>query len=77
MLSSQPGLQLVFLNGCSTEAQVRRLLDLGVPAVIATNRAIDDGVATASPSASTSASPMAGHALRAFIDAETRCDGVW
>ncbi|MCB9547929.1 MAG: CHAT domain-containing protein [Myxococcales bacterium] len=46
LLSRQPGLQVVFLNGCSTEPQVRRLLDLGVPAVIATNRAIDDGVAT-------------------------------
>ncbi|MEZ4471736.1 MAG: CHAT domain-containing protein [bacterium] len=46
MLGNLPGLQLVFLNGCSTEPQVRRLLELGVPAVIATSRAIDDGVAT-------------------------------
>ena len=28
-------LQLVFLNGCSTEPQVQGLLDAGVPAVIA------------------------------------------
>lgn len=37
-----PNLQLVFLNGCSTLAQVRRLLDLGVKAIIATAVPIDD-----------------------------------
>jgi WD40 repeat protein len=41
------GLQLVFLNGCSTRAQVAGLLEAGVAAVIATARAIDDGVARA------------------------------
>ena len=41
------GLQLVFLNGCSTRAQVAGLLEAGVPAVIATARAIDDGMARA------------------------------
>jgi len=41
------GLQLVFLNGCSTRAQVARLLEAGVAAVIATARAIDDGMARA------------------------------
>ncbi|MEZ4471574.1 MAG: CHAT domain-containing protein [bacterium] len=46
MLALQPGLRLVVLNGCSTGPQVQRLLDLGVPAVIATSRAIDDAVAT-------------------------------
>ena len=39
------GLQLVFLNGCSTRAQAARLLDAGVASVITTARAIDDGVA--------------------------------
>ena len=42
---SVAGLQLVFLNGCSTRAQVARLLEAGVAAVIATARAIDDGMA--------------------------------
>src|SRR5271166_2527852 len=41
------GLQLVFLNGCSTRAQVARLLEAGVAAVIATARAIDDAMARA------------------------------
>ena len=41
------GLQLVFLNGCSTRGQVARLLEAGVSAVIATARAIDDGMARA------------------------------
>jgi tetratricopeptide (TPR) repeat protein len=46
LLGQQRGLKLVFLNGCSTRPQVKRLLDAGVPAVIATARPIDDDVAT-------------------------------
>jgi len=45
-LGKQKGLQLVFLNGCSTAPQVRALLAAGVPAVIATERDIDDKIAT-------------------------------
>jgi len=45
-LGGQRGLELVFLNGCSTRGQVRGLLDAGVPAVIATSQRIDDEVAT-------------------------------
>ena len=45
-LGHQRGLELVFLNGCSSRGQVQGLLDAGVPAVIATSQAIDDGVAT-------------------------------
>lgn len=44
-LAQQNGLQLVFLNGCSTEPQVEGLLQARVPAVIATSQAIDDAVA--------------------------------
>ncbi|MBN1560839.1 CHAT domain-containing protein [candidate division KSB1 bacterium] len=44
-LGQQRGLQLVFLNGCSTEQQVQGLLHNKVPAVIATSQAIDDAVA--------------------------------
>ena len=36
---------LVFLNGCSTEPQVRRLREAGVKAVVATTHAIQDAVA--------------------------------
>ena len=43
-LGQCPELQLVFLNGCSTRAQSARLLDVGVAAVIATARAIEDAV---------------------------------
>jgi len=46
LLGQQRGLKLVFLNGCSTRPQVKRLLDAGAPAVIATARPIDDAVAT-------------------------------
>jgi WD40 repeat protein len=46
LLGKQRGLKLVFLNGCSTRPQVKRLLDAGVPAVIATARPINDQVAT-------------------------------
>ncbi|MEZ6057048.1 MAG: SUMF1/EgtB/PvdO family nonheme iron enzyme [Planctomycetaceae bacterium] len=45
-LSQQRGLQLVFLNGCSTQQQTQGLLDAGVGAVISTSRAIRDEVAT-------------------------------
>jgi hypothetical protein len=44
-LGQQPGLVLVFLNGCSTEPQVRRLRAAGVKAVVATTREIDDRIA--------------------------------
>ncbi len=44
-LSAQSGLQLVFLNACSTQAQVQSLLDAGVGAVIATSQAIDERAA--------------------------------
>ncbi len=46
LLGQQRGLKLVFLNGCSTRPQVKRLLDAGVPAVIATAQPIADAVAT-------------------------------
>lgn len=45
-LSQQQGLQLVFLNGCSTQQQTRELLDANIAAVISTSRSIDDRVAT-------------------------------
>ncbi len=45
-LAQQNGLELLFLNGCSTAAQTKGLLDAGVAAVISTSQAIDDGVAT-------------------------------
>ncbi|HEX9941447.1 MAG TPA: CHAT domain-containing protein, partial [Thermoanaerobaculia bacterium] len=45
-LGEQRGLELVFLNGCSSRGQVQGLLDAGVPAVVATSQAIDDAVAT-------------------------------
>ena len=45
-LGHQSGLQLVFLNGCSTQPQVQGLLEAGVAVVIATSQAIDDQVAT-------------------------------
>lgn len=44
-LSQQRGLELVFLNGCSTELQAASLIDANVSMVIATSQAIDDEVA--------------------------------
>lgn len=44
-LSYQKNLKLVFLNGCSTKRQVKLLLDLGIPAVIATDSNIEDELA--------------------------------
>jgi hypothetical protein len=44
-LGRQRGLVLVFLNGCCTEGQVRRLRAAGVKAVVATTVEIEDRVA--------------------------------
>ncbi|PHN00845.1 CHAT domain-containing protein [Flavilitoribacter nigricans] len=41
-LARLESLQLVFLNGCETEKTARRLLELGVPAVIGTHRPVPD-----------------------------------
>ncbi|PSR14685.1 MAG: hypothetical protein DA408_07740 [Bacteroidetes bacterium] len=46
LLGQQQGLQLVFLNGCSSKGQVKGLLAAGVPAVIATSVPIEDRKAT-------------------------------
>ncbi|MBX2818134.1 MAG: SUMF1/EgtB/PvdO family nonheme iron enzyme [Rhodothermaceae bacterium] len=45
-LSSQPGIRLVFLNGCSTEKQVEHLLENGIEVVIATSQDIVDETAS-------------------------------
>jgi len=45
LLAQQPELKLAFLNGCSTRKQVGYLLQLGVPAVIATAVKVDDSMA--------------------------------
>lgn len=45
-LISAAGPRLIFLNGCATRGQVRRLLELGTPAVIATSRPVGDEMAT-------------------------------
>ncbi|MFT6321271.1 MAG: hypothetical protein ACJAT4_002200, partial [Granulosicoccus sp.] len=45
MLAHQKNLKLVFLNGCSTKAQVEGLLEKGIPAVIATSVPINDNKA--------------------------------
>lgn len=44
-LARQEGLELVVLNGCSTQAHIDRLRELGVKAVVATSSAIMDDVA--------------------------------
>lgn len=45
LLANQPNLKLVFLNGCSTKAQVDLLLKLGIPSVIATSVPVKDPAA--------------------------------
>ncbi|HEY0779865.1 MAG TPA: NACHT and WD repeat domain-containing protein, partial [Gemmatirosa sp.] len=45
-LLGQQAIPLVFLNGCSTQGQVKHLLDAGVQAVVATAQSIDDAQAT-------------------------------
>jgi len=45
-LSRQLGLKLVFLNGCSSEAQTNEMLEAGISAVIGTSASINDELAT-------------------------------
>ncbi|MGH7495086.1 MAG: CHAT domain-containing protein [bacterium] len=45
-LAKQRGLQLIFLNGCSSRQQALDLTEAGVPAVIGTSQKIDDEIAT-------------------------------
>lgn len=47
LFAQQQDLKLVFLNGCSTKGQVDKLLEFGVPAIIATSVPINDTKATA------------------------------
>ena len=47
LLGELEGLKLVFLNGCSTQAQVKALFQAGVKAVIATSVKIQDNMAVA------------------------------
>ena len=42
LLATLPNLKLVFLNGSSTKGQVQTLLEIGIPAVIATSVSIED-----------------------------------
>jgi len=65
-LARQPGLVLVFLNGCCTKAQVRQLRAAGVKAVVATTSAIDDKVAAGFATAFYS--EMAARSLRDAFD---------
>lgn len=44
-LRQQKGLELVFLNGCSSQGQAQGLLGASIPNVIATSRAINDETA--------------------------------
>ncbi|MFM9950624.1 MAG: CHAT domain-containing protein [Saprospiraceae bacterium] len=46
-LGARTGLQLVFLNGCSTALQAEALIQEGIPAVITTRKDVDDHVAEA------------------------------
>jgi WD40 repeat protein len=46
LLSRQLGLKLVFLNGCSSEAQTNDMLEAGISAVIGTSASINDELAT-------------------------------
>jgi len=46
LLAQCPNLQLVLLNGCSTQGQVATLLEKGIPCVIATAAPVNDTSAT-------------------------------
>lgn len=70
LLGALPRLRLVFLNGCSTGPQVDALRARGVPAIIATDRAIDDALATDFAEHFYGQLAAGGSLRRAFDDAE-------
>jgi hypothetical protein len=75
LLGQQTSLKLVFLNGCATKAQVKRLHDAGVPAVIATAVKISDTKATQLSTAFYSAL-VKGHSIfKAFESARAYIEG--
>lgn len=61
LLGACPKLHLVILNGCSTQGQVTKLLDKGIPIVIATSAAVEDD----------SASQFAISFFQSFIEQES------
>lgn len=65
-LGQQRGLVLVFLNGCCTQPQVRRLREAGIKAVVATTSAIQDAVAA--EFAKTFYAELAARSLRDAFD---------
>lgn len=44
-LAREDSIQLIFLNGCSTEQQAKELIDEGIPAVIGTSESVADTIA--------------------------------
>ncbi|HEY3705035.1 MAG TPA: CHAT domain-containing protein [Terracidiphilus sp.] len=73
-LATQPTLQLVFLNACDTEAWGKRLVQLGIPCVIATTRPIDDAMALRFSSAFYKALTNGDASIRSAFD--TAAKGV-
>lgn len=69
LLGQQKELKLVFLNGCSTKAQVDLLLKSGVKAVIATSTKINDGLATEFAEQFYSSLSKGANIKRAFYEA--------
>jgi WD40 repeat protein len=71
-LAQRDDLRLVFLNGCSTQAQVEDLHRAGVPAVIATTQEIDDSLARlfAQSFYESLATGMGSSLREAFLDAQ-------
>jgi WD40 repeat protein len=69
-LGQQRGLELLFLNGCSTKKQVEAFLEANVPMVIATSQAIDDNVAMEFASRFYRGLASGAHVQRAYKEAE-------
>lgn len=46
LLGQCPNLKLAFLNGCSTQGQVKQLWEKGVPGILATSAPVEDAAAT-------------------------------
>ena len=75
LLTGQKGLQLVFLNGCANKGQAKDLIAEGIPVVIATNKAIQDSVASDFACAFYASLASGANIEDAFKEAEARVKG--
>lgn len=76
-LKARTNLQFVFLNACSTKFHAQALLDAGIPSILVTSRAIDDGAACAFATYFYQSLVTGASLQEAFQEAQGQMRSVW